>query len=66
MMTFDGVSHLPELDEVFAQHHTAHHCFPTKRQNAVNFAKSKVEGQGDANFDAVGSLTRLMESADLT
>jgi hypothetical protein len=64
-MTFVVVAHLPELDEVFAQQHTAHHCFPTKRQNAVNSAKSKVEGQGDANFDAVGSLARQMESADL-
>jgi hypothetical protein len=64
-MIFDEVSHLPELDEVFAQRHTAHHCFPTKRQNAVNFAKSKVEGQGDANFDAVGSLAGQMESADM-
>ena len=24
-----------------------------KRRNAINFTQSKVEGQGDANFDAV-------------
>jgi hypothetical protein len=53
------------LDEVFAQQYTAHHSFPTKGQNAVNIAKSKVEGQGDANFDAVGSLAGQMESADM-
>jgi hypothetical protein len=53
------------LDEVFAQQYTAHHSFPTKGQNAINIAKSKVEGQGDANFDAVGSLAGQMESADM-
>ncbi len=48
----------------FLTPHPAHHEFSRRRQDVVNSAQSKAEGQRDENFNAVSSPARQSKSAN--
>jgi hypothetical protein len=56
MASRDATGMILQLDQFPSNiQHTAYNNFPRNFQNALNFAESKVEGQGDENFDAVST-----------